>query len=115
VGHRCDDAATTVPAPAHLKAARPAQKNENDKAAEAAFGAAIAEAIDQLVRLRGMKKTAARRLVAATLSDIAFRNTFAAAQKLTDPATRRFVHQGEWKAVEAARSRLGRVLRKIDK
>lgn len=79
------------------------RKNENDKAAEAAFGAAIAAAIDQLVRLRGMKKTGARRLVAATLSDHAFKNAYAAVQKLTDPATRRAVHQGECSTTKTMR------------
>jgi hypothetical protein len=67
------------------------------------------------VRLRGMKRTAARRLVAATLFDRVFKSTYEAAQKLTDPSARRAVHQGEWKAVEASRSRLGRVLSKIGK
>ena len=66
------DATTLRPRRPHRRSYKPRgrpRKNENDKAAEAASGAAIAAAIDQLVRLRGMKKTAARRLVAAMLLD----------------------------------------------
>jgi hypothetical protein len=106
--------ATMRPRRPHRRTGKPhgRPRKPQNNTAQAAFAKSIAKAICQLVRMRGMKRSAARRLVAATLLDSAFKSTSEAVLKALEAkrATKGALSEQEWAAVESGRHRLRRLL-----